>query len=53
MAKRISTIILYKKKCEQSTNNTNTCICTNTSYVYELTGCVVAFLRFNMGKMER
>jgi len=35
MAKSVSTIILYKL-----INNIN--ICTNTSYVYELTGCVLA-----------
>jgi len=35
-------------KCEQSTNNTN--IFTNTSYVYEFTGCVLTFYGLAMGK---
>ena len=34
-------------KCEQSTNNTN--IFTNTSYVYEFTGCVLTFYGLTMG----
>ena len=37
-------ICLHINKCEQSTN-----ICTNTSYVYEFTGCVLTFYDLTMG----